>query len=182
MGIALALALGGLGILGGGALLLRTASPSLPSSRDGYDADEEFKERYGLNSTGGTGDTSPRQSVSGSSHDFSIPGGKLGERDYILEKPNLPPLSSSTAISSREEFRPRADKVGAMGNSKFKRKIYDDASSGGDKHKKDDVKTGVVSPVSKFVTWLAKSLTQLSFWIIMAVVSLIIWLIKKENK
>ena len=181
MGIALALALGGLGILGGGALLLRTASPSLPFSRDGYDADEEFKERYGLNSIGGTGDTSPRQSVSGSSRDFSIPGGKLGERDYILEKPNLSPLSSSTAISSREEFRPRVDKVGAMGSSKFERKTFEDASSGGGK-KKDDEKTGVVSPVSQFVTWLAKSLTQLSFWIIMAVVSLIIWLIKKENK
>lgn len=181
MGIALALALGGLGILGGGALLLRTASPSLPSSRDGYDADEEFKERYGLNSTGGTGDTSPRQSVSGSSHDSSIPGGKLGERDYILEKPNLPPLSSSSAISSREEFRPRADKVGAMGSFKFKRRAYDDASSSGDGDKKDDAKVAV-SPVSQFVTWLAKSLTQLSFWIIMAVVSLIIWLIKKENK
>lgn len=180
MGIALALALGGLGILGGGALLLRTASPSLPSSL-GYDANEEFRDKYGLSSTGGMGDTSPRQSVSGSSHDSSIPGGKLGERDYILEKPNLPPLSSSSAISSREEFRPRADKVGAMGSFKFKRRAYDDASSSGDGDKKDDAKVAV-SPVSQFVTWLAKSLTQLSFWIIMAVVSLIIWLIKKENK
>lgn len=174
--------LGLLGILGGSALLLGRASPSLPSSRGGYDADEEFKERYGLSSTGGMGDSSPHQSVSGSSRDSSIPGGKLGVRDYILEKPNLPPLSSSTAISSREEFRPRADKVGAMGGFKFKRRTYDDASSSGDGDKKDDAKTGVVSPVSKFVTWLAKSLTQLSFWIIMAVISLIIWLIKKENK
>lgn len=182
MGIALALALGGLGILGGSAFLLGRASPSLPSSRDGYDADEDFKERYGLNSKGGMGDSSPHQSVSGSSHDSSIPGGKLGDRDYILEKPNLPPLSSSSAISSREEFRPRADKVGAMGSSKFERKFYDDASSGGDKNKKDDSKNGVVSPFSQFVTWLAKSLTQLSFWIIMAVVSLVIWLIKREYK
>lgn len=181
MGIALALALGGLGILGGSAFLLGRASPSLPSSRGGYDADEEFKERYGLNSTGGMGDSSPHQSVSGSSRDSSIPGGKLGDRDYILEKPNLPPLSSSTAISSREEFRPRADKVGAMGSFKFKRRTYDDASSSGDGDKKDDAKVAV-SPVSQFVTWLAKALTQLSFWIIMAVISLIIWLIKKENK
>lgn len=181
MGIALALALGGLGILGGSAFLLGRASPSPPSSRGGYDADVEFEDRYGLNSTGGMGDSSPHQSVSGSSRDFSIPGGKLGDRDYILEKPNLPPLSSSSAISSREEFRPRADKVGAMGSSKFERKFYDDASSG-DKNNKDDSKNGVVSPVSQFVTWLAKSLTQLSFWIIMAVVSLIIWLIKRENK
>jgi hypothetical protein len=182
MGIALAIALGGLGILGGGALLLRTASPSLPSSRDGYDADEEFKERYGLNSKGGTGDTSPRQSVSGSSMDSSIPGGDLGARDYILEKPNLPPLSSSSAISSREEFRPRADKVGSMGNSKFERRYYDDTSSSDDGDKKEDKKEKGVSPLTSLVTWLAKMLAKLSSWIIMAVVALIIWLIKKENK
>lgn len=178
MGLTLSISLGILALLGGSAVLLRWPAPFVKKN----DATEGFSVDEWLSSKGGTGDESPRQSVSGSSHDSSIPNGKVGVRDYILEKPNLPPLSSSSAISSREEFRPRADKVGSRGSNKFSETRYYDGSSpssnGDDSRKKEKG----VSPLFTLGTWLAKVFAKLSTWLIIAVFSVIVWLIKQEDK
>lgn len=175
--IALSISLGVIALLGGSAVLIRRSAPSIKKN----DAKEGFFVDEWLSSKGGMGDKSPHQSDSGSSRDCSIPNGKVGVRDYILEKPNLPPLSSSSAISSREEFRPRADKVGSRGSSKFSETRYYDGSSPSSK-KDDSKKDKGASPLVTLGTWLAKALTKLSTWLIIAVFSVIVWLIKQEDK
>lgn len=177
MGLTLSISLGVIALLGGSAFLLRRPAPFVKKK----DATEGFSVDDWLSSKGGMGDESPHQSVSGSTHDTSIPNGKVGVRDYILEKPNLPPLSSSSAISSREEFRPRADKVGSRGSNKFSETRYYDGSSPSSK-KDDSKKDKGASPLVTLGTWLAKALAKLSTWLIIAVFSVIVWLIKQEDK
>lgn len=175
--IALSVSLGILALLGGSVALLHRSAPSVKKN----DATEGFSVDEWLSSKGGMGDKSPHQSDSGSSRDSSIPNGKVGIRDYILEKPNLPPLSSSSAISSREEFRPRADKVGSRGSNKFSEASYYDGSSPSSK-KDESKKDKGASPLVIIGTWLAKALAKLSTWLFIAVFSVIVWLIKQENE